>query len=186
MNAIKLANPITVAKGAFDLAGTAVRLAGTVVRVGTHVVFVVVGALDEIGRSVTTAEPGPPAPEADDRTDVAPGPTIVLAEPHAPEEPIIDVVGEALAAETAPADEEGAADLAFAHEPRGASRDEEHGEAELQRAEVDEIDEEVAAALEGDIEPEEHLTQPLLDPADVKAAAAELQTMTKAADPQHG
>ena len=74
----------------------------------------------------------------------------------------------------------------FAHEPRGASRDEEHGDAGLQRVEVEEIAEEAAAALEGDEEPEEHLTAPLLDPADTKALAAELQTMSRAADPDKG
>ena len=37
--------------------------------------------------------------------------------------------------------------------------------------------------LEGDVEPEEHLTQPLLDPADTKAVADDLRTMGRAADP---
>jgi hypothetical protein len=74
----------------------------------------------------------------------------------------------------------------MAHEPRGASRDEEHGDAPLQPAEVTEIAEEASAALEGDVEPEQHLTQPLLDPADAKAAAAELSTMSRAADPDKG
>ena len=70
-----------------------------------------------------------------------------------------------------------------AHEPRAASRDEEHGAAALQRAEVEEIAEEASAAQEGDVEPEEHLTEPLLDSADAKAMAAELATRSKAADP---
>jgi hypothetical protein len=74
----------------------------------------------------------------------------------------------------------------MAHEPHGASRDEEHGHATLQRAEVEEIAAETEAALIGDVEPEEHLTEPLVDPADAKALAAELETMSRAADPGKG
>jgi hypothetical protein len=81
--------------------------------------------------------PAKPAELADD------GPQIVLREPAPPELPPIDVVGQALAAE---ADEPHAG---RAGEPRGASRDEEHGEAALQRAEADEIAEETAEALPG-------------------------------------
>jgi len=114
------------------------------------------------------------------------GPMVVPAEPHASEEPVIDVVGEALAAEVAAERGEGPDGTGLAHEPRGASRDEEHGEAGLQRAEVDEITEEAAAALEGDVEPEAHPSEPLLDPADAKAMAAEMQTMSKAADLDKG
>ena len=36
MNLLKAANPITVTKGAFGLAGTAVGLAGTVARGAVH------------------------------------------------------------------------------------------------------------------------------------------------------
>ena len=107
---------------------------------------------------------------------------IVPAEPHAPEEPPIDVVGEALAAEAAAEPGQGTDDTGLAQEPRGASRDEEHGDPALHRAEVDEITEEAAAALEGDVEPEEHLSEPLVDPADAEAMAAELQMMSKAAE----
>lgn len=66
------------------------------------------------------------------------------------------------------------------------SRDEEHGDAALQRAEVEEIAEEALTALEGDVEPEEHLIEPLVDSADAKVMAAELATMSKAADPDKG
>lgn len=72
------------------------------------------------------------------------GPQIVLREPAPPPEPPVDVVGQALAAE---AEEEPHAGRAG--EPRGASRDEEHGEAALQRAEADEIADETAEALPG-------------------------------------
>jgi ribonuclease E len=72
------------------------------------------------------------------------GPQIVLREPAPPELPPIDVVGQALAAEAAEEPHAGRAG-----EPRGASRDEEHGEAALQRAEADEIAEETAEALPG-------------------------------------
>ena len=51
--------------------------------------------------------------------------------------------------------------------------------------EVDDITEEAAAALEGDVEPR-RTSEPLLDPADAKAMAAEMQTMSKAADPDKG
>ena len=96
------------------------------------------------------------------------------------------MVGEALAAEAAAERGEGPDGAGLAHEPRGASRNEEHGDAALQRAEVEEIAEEAAAALEGDVEPEQHLTEPLLDSADAKAVAAELATMSKAADTDKG
>jgi hypothetical protein len=56
----------------------------------------------------------------------------------------------------------------------------------LQRAELDEIADEVTATLEGDVEPEEHLTEPLVDPATAKALAAEMRTMTRAADSNKG
>jgi hypothetical protein len=207
MNLLKLANPITVTKGAFGLAGTAVGLVDTMRRETAHLV---VSGLRELGK--LGEEPTGPSDSSErsegvsaDRADVtgpttaaaaaaavtgvegAPkGPDIVPVEPHAPAEPPIDVVGQALAAEAALEDGQGPDGAGMAHEPRGASRDEEHGEAALQRAEVDEIDEEVTAVLEGDVEPEEHLTEPLLDPADAKALAAEMQTMAQAADPHKG
>jgi hypothetical protein len=228
MNPLKAANPITVTKGAFGLAGTAVGLAGTATREAVHApVGMTRGAIHLAGAAAGLAgtvaretvhalwadhgdEPpahlrgagaagmtddpniaGPmtAAAAATAVTDVAgapAGPTIVPVEPHAPEEPPVDVVGEALAAEAATERGEGPDGAGLAHEPRGASRTEEHGAAALQRAEVEEIAEEAAAALKGDVEPEQHLTEPLLDSADAKAVAAELATMSKAADIDKG
>jgi len=177
MNPIKAANPINVTKGAFGLAGSAVGLAGTVVRATTHLMLSV---LDELGQDTGTASKS----SVDDAH--IPGPTVAPTEPHAPEEPPVDVVGEALAAEATAERGEGSAGAGMAHEPRGASRDEEHGDAGLQRAEVDEISEEATAALEGDVEPEPHLSEPLLDPGDAEAMASELQMMSRAADPDKG
>ncbi|RYU11638.1 hypothetical protein ETU37_13870 [Nocardioides iriomotensis] len=82
-----------------------------------------------------------------------PEPAVVRAEPHVPDEAPVDVVGEALAREAAAERGEGPQGAGMAHEPRGASRREEHGDAALQRAEREEIAEETAAALEGDVEP---------------------------------
>ena len=203
MNPIKMANPVTVTKGALGVASSAVAVAGTVVRTTADVVASVLDQLGEADESGAGAarkasagavgsvhddrsSPGPTIAAAD--TDVAgapPGPTVVPAEPHAPPEPPIDVVGEALAAEAA-AERGPGFGAGLAHEPRGASRAEEHGEAALQRAEVEEITEEAAAALEGEAEPETHLSEPLLDPAEAEAMAAELQTMSRAADPDKG
>lgn len=189
MNLLKLANPVTVTKGAFGLAGTAVGLAETITRETAHVVLWSLHQLREAAEQGTGTEPTTaPAVTATDTggtvvEDVPPGPTVAPVEPHAPAEPPVDVVGEALAAEAARDEGQGPEGAGLAHEPRGASREEEHGDTGLQRAEVEEIAEEAAAALEGDVEPEEHLTAPLLDPADTKAVAAELQTMSRAADP---
>jgi hypothetical protein len=136
----------------------------------------------------------PPADEAADEAadevaaepeDAVPGPDIVPVEPHAPEEPPVDVVGQALAAEA----DEGTEGVGLAHEPRGASRREEHGDVSLEPAEAEGIAEEVAAALEGEPETQEppaHLTEPLIDPAEAKALAAEMETMRKAAEPEKG
>jgi hypothetical protein len=187
MNPIKMPNPVTVTKGALGVASTAVGVAGTVVRTTADVLQSVLDQVGEAGEPGTSAGRQGSAGAAG--TDVAggpPGPTVVPAEPHAPEGPPIDVVGEALAAEAAAERGQGHVGAGLAHEPRGASRDEEHGEVALQRAEVDEITEEAAAALEGDVEPQAHLSEPLLDPAEAEAMAAELQTMGKAADPDKG
>jgi hypothetical protein len=205
MNPIKMANPVTVTKGALGVAGTAVGVAGAVVRTTADVVASVLdqlgpadasgtgadrtGSAGAVGSGNDRAGAGPTtAAAAAAATEVAgapPGPTVVPAEPHAPQEPPIDVVGEALAAEAA-AERGQAFGAGLAHEPRGASRAEEHGEAALQRAEVEEITEEAAAALAGEAEPETHLSEPLLDPAEAEAMAAELQTMSRAADPDKG
>jgi hypothetical protein len=228
MNPLKAANPITVTKGAFGLAGAAVAVAATVAREAIHTpVGATKSAIHLAGAAVGLA--GPVARETahilwtdpadaheaqqqgdgsadvtDDHALAVPttaaatsaavsdvagaptGPTVVPVEPHAPIGPPIDVVGEALAAERAAEPREGPDGGGIAHEPRGASRDEEHGDAALQRAEVDEIAQEATAALEGDVEPEARLTEPLLDPADAKAVAAELATMSKAAKTNKG
>jgi hypothetical protein len=201
MNPLEAANPIAVTKRVVGLAGTAVGLAGTAAREAVHApVGVTRGAIHVAGAAAglagTVARETAHALRADrgdehlahrQAADVdRAGPTIVAAEPRAPEGPPVDVVGDALAAEAAAERGHGPEGAGMAHEPRAGSRDEEHGDAALQRAEVDEIAAEVSAALEGDVDPGEHLTQPLLDSADTKAAAAELATMSKAADPDKG
>jgi hypothetical protein len=175
MHPLKLANPVTVLKGGVGLAGTAIGIAGTVTRRILQTALAGLDRLEEAGRRNARSEPAEPTSPAFS------GP--VPAEPPVPDRPPVDVVGETLAAEAAAERGDAPDGEDLAHEPRGASRDEEHGDAGLQRAEADEIAEETAAALEGDVEPEEHLTQPLLDPADTKAAAGELRTMGRAADP---
>lgn len=181
MTPIKLANPIYVTKGAFGLAGTAVGVAGTVARGTVRLALAGLHELTDPDAPDPTAEHAAPTREA-----AAPGPTVVVAEPRPPEGPVIDVVGQALATEAELGEGQTSDGAGMAHEPRGASRDEEHGDAALQRAEVDEIDDEVAAAVEGDIDAEEHLTEPLLDPATVKALASDARTMSRAADPEKG
>ena len=208
MNPLKAANPITVTKGAFGLAGSAVGLAGTVARGAVHapvdltrgaihVAGAAAGLAGDVARETAHAlwtdqgdehvahRQGAGSTNVTDDPDIA-GPTVVPVEPHAPEEPPVDVVGAALTAEAADERGEGPDGAGIAHEPHAASRDEEHGAATLQRATVDEIAEEAAAALEGDVEPEEQLTAPLLDSADAKAVAAEQATMSKAADTDKG
>jgi len=185
MNPLKAANPITVTKGAVGLAGTVARGAVHAPVDLTRGAFHLAGLAGGVARETAHALWTDPEVE-----HVAPrpseGPTVVLAEPHAPEEPPIDVVGAALEAEAAAERGEGPGGAGMAHEPHAASRDEGHGAAALQRATIDEIAEETEAALEGDVEPEEHLTAPLLDSSDAKAVAAELRTMSKAADPDKG
>lgn len=190
--------PVGITRGAIHLAGAAAGLGGTVARETAHVLWTDQGdehvAHTRGAGSADTDDPniaGPTtaAAAAAAVSDVAgapPGPTVVPVEPHAPEEPRVDVVGDALAAEAAAERGEGPEDVGMAHEPHGASRDEEHGDAALQRAEVEEIAEEVLAALEGDVEPEEHLTEPVLDSAEATAVAAELEMRSKAADPHKG
>jgi hypothetical protein len=174
-----IVNPIALTKGAVGLAGTAVGLVDTVARHGTHLVLSGLHRFMPGDESDERQTDSPPTEEA----RAPKGPTVAPVEPHTPEDPPIDVVGQALAAEAALGDHESPAGAGFAHEPRGASRDEEHGDAPLQRAEVEGIADEVTAALDGEPEPQEHLTQPLLDPADAKALAAEMRTASRAADP---
>ena len=112
-------------------------------------------------------------------------PQVVLAEPAPPVEPPIDVVGQALAAEAQ--DTTGAG---RATEPRGASRDEEHGNAGLQSAETAEILAEIAEASELDLDVVTPAgttgTEPLLDPSVAKAVRSEQETLHKASDPDKG
>jgi hypothetical protein len=197
MNALDVVNPVAVTKRVAGLAGTAVGLTGTVAREAVHapvgvargairVAGAAAGLAGTVARETAHALRSEPGAGAVGDVTVPPGPAVVPAEPHVPDAPPVDVVGEALAGEAAVERREGRQGAGMAHEPRGASRDEEHGDAALQRAEVEEIAEETSAALEGDVEPEQHLTQPLLDPADAKAAATELTMMSKAADPDKG
>jgi hypothetical protein len=186
MNAFEMANPVEVTKRVAGLAGTAVGVTGTVAREAVHVpVGVAKGAIQVAGAAAGLAGTVVRETAHAFRTG-ADADAVVQAEPHVADEPPVDVVGEALAREAAAERGDGPPGAGMAHEPRGASRDEEHGDAALQRAEVEELAEEAAAALEGDVEPEEHLKRPLLDPADVKAAAADLTTMSRAADPDKG
>jgi hypothetical protein len=206
MNLLKLANPIAVTKGAFGVAGTAVGLVDTMARGTAHLGLRVLQRLGDSGEQSAEAQPfdgtdttdlvtptraAAPDPAPDPAVaDVelrSTGPAPVPVEPHPPVEPPIDVVGQALAAEAALGDGEIPDGVGLAHEPRGASRDEEHGDAPLQRAEAEGIDDEVTAALEGDFEPEEEdVSGPLLDPGDVKAVAADMRTSARAADPRKG
>jgi hypothetical protein len=126
-------------------------------------------------------------------------PQVVLREPGPPPEPPIDVVGEALAAEDQEPEYGG-----HATEPKATTRDEEHGEAALQRAEAEEIAEEVAEAFpagevgietpvgttgadvghnpdtaEADLQ--QPGTPPLVDDPTVKAVASESKTGRTAA-----
>jgi hypothetical protein len=200
MKLLRLVNPIAVAEGAFGLAGSAVGLVQAVAGQTGHVVLSSLRRLGMRGEQhagtaqtdyAAATDPMAPATSATDDTwmiDVegaTKGPTIVPVEPHAPEAPPVDVVGEALAAEAALGDHENPDGAGFAHEPRGSSRDEEHEDIPIQRAEADGIADEVSAALEGDAEQEEHLSEPVLDPAQAKAVAAELRTMSRAADPHN-
>jgi hypothetical protein len=126
-------------------------------------------------------------------------PQVVLREPGPPPEPPIDVVGAALAAEA-----EEPAYGGHATEPKATTRDEEHGDAALQRAEAEEIAEETAEAFpagevgietpvgttgadvgrnpdtaEADLQ--QPGTAPLVDDATVKAVKSEAKTGRKAA-----
>ena len=183
MNPLKLANPVVVLKGAVGLAGTALGIAGTVTRGTLQIALTCLDRLDESRRQDAHTAPSPPSAPAPGPAQAVPVVPVVPTEPSVPDGPPVDVVGETLAAEAAAERGDAPDGVGLAHEPRGASRDEEHGEAALQRAEVDEIADETAAVLEGDVEPEEHLTQPLLDPADTQAVADGLRTMGRAADP---
>jgi hypothetical protein len=198
----KLVNPIEVTKEAFGLAGSAVGLAEVLAGRTTRVVVSSLHRLNnrgepslaneqmDRGATPATGLAGESMAMTDatvpDAEGSAQGPRIISVEPHASDEPPIDVVGQALAAEAALGNRESPEGSGVAHEPRGASRDEEHGHAPWQPAERDAIDEEVSAAFDGDLEPAEHLAQPVLDPSEAKALITEMQTMRRAADRHKG
>jgi hypothetical protein len=208
MKLLKMADPVAVTKSAVGLAGSTVGLAGsgvglagTVARDTAHIALSGLhlhggtggqrARTGQTGADAASDLTGPPANTAADiaGTDAAEAssePTIVPVESHAPDEPPVDVVGQPLAAEAALGDREIPEGAGLAHEPRGASRDEEHADAAMQRAEVDGIAEEVTAALEGDAEPEEHLTEPLPAPGEAKARAAEMRTRDASGGPAPG
>ena len=184
--------PVGMTRAAIHGAGAAAGLAGSVARETVHVLGTDHGD-ERVAHQQETSEGVPDdeiagpttgaaaAAAVSDAAGAPTGPTVVPVEPEPPEEPPVDVVGEALAAEAA-AERWGTPDRAdIAHEPHAASRDEEHGDAAPERATLDEIAEETSAALQGDVEPEEHLTEPLLGPADAKTVAAEMGTMSEAA-----
>ena len=137
--------------------------------------------------------------------EVTPG--VVLREPAPPPEPPVDIVEQVLAAEEQQG--EGGQVGGHATEPKAASRDEEHGDAALQRAEVDEIADEVAESSPAgsvDIETpvgttgadvgfnpdtaeadlQQPATPPLVDDATANAVASESETLGRAADPDKG
>jgi hypothetical protein len=140
------------------------------------------------------------AAEAVEESPAEVTPMPVMRDPAPPLEPPVDIVEQVLAAE---ADGE-EPHYGHATEPKAASRDEEHGDAALQRAEAEEIADEVAEAFPAgsvDIETpvgttgadvgfnpdtaeadlQQPGTAPLVDDATVKSVAAESETGRKAA-----
>jgi hypothetical protein len=180
MNPLKLVNPLTMITGAVGLTGTAVG-----------VVESVVGATARTARSgllrLTTLEH---SGLDDDQGHPEREPTNLPVEPRIPDEPPIHVVGEALAAEAARRDGQSLEGAGFAHEPTAVFRAEKHGGHSCSEQRGREIEDEAAAALEGDREDndeaEEHLTKPLLEPGAVKALVAETEMLSRAADPNKG
>lgn len=150
MKLVKMANPVAVTRAALGLGGEVIGVASSVAgSVARQTAQVVVDRLfPELPHEPDVAETAPLEDDLpDDDVSVAPGPTTVPVEPHAPEEPPVDVVGRALAAE-ARGDQAPTHGAGFAHEPRGASRDDERGEVPWQQAEADEVADEVDAGLE--------------------------------------
>jgi hypothetical protein len=135
MKLLTMMNPIAVTRGAFILAGSAVSLVDNVARETAHIVLSAahrVGATAEhdgenarreAGAEVDTTR-GPTTDAAThaagNEVEGAPrGPTTMPVEPHAPEEPPVDVVGQALAAEAALGDRESPDGAGLAHEAEG-------------------------------------------------------------------
>lgn len=159
---------------------------------------------------VSRPEPAPerasgPAPEPDPEPapepapEPVPEPRVVLREPAPPLEPPVDIVEQVLAAEAREPESTGGR----AGEPKGTSRQETHGETGLNRAEVEEIADEVAeASPQGSLDLETPVgttgadtarnpataeadlqqpgTEPIVDPSTTKAVAAEQETLRKA------
>jgi hypothetical protein len=143
-----MANPVVLSKAALGLGGDAVALAGGVTRQVTYLVLSLLPPLDQDPEN--HAAPVVRAPEdagAPPQREGGPGPSVVPVEPRIPEEPPIDVVGQALAAE-AESEYVAPGGGGFAHEPRGVSRQEEHGSTSWQQAEADEIADEIADEME--------------------------------------
>ena len=183
MSLVKHANPIALGRSAVGLGGAVVKGAAQAVGMTKGAIHLVSGART----APEVADEGVPesAQHSSDDGPRSAGPEVVLAEPHAPDEPPVDVVGMALAAEVAAERDGVPGGSAVAHEPRAASREEDHGAA-FERATVEEIVDESAAALEGDPEPELHLTEPLFDAADARSVRAEMAMMSKGAESDKG
>jgi hypothetical protein len=151
----RMVNPVVVTKRALGVAGWTVGVAVTVVGDTAHVVKTGLRLLGNSDQQGGAAGQTDWEAAAEPHVEGVPRePTVVPVEPHAPEEPPIDVVGQALAAEAELGTREIPEGAGLAHEPRGASRDEEHGDAPLRRAEAEGIAEEVTAALEDEAGPD--------------------------------
>jgi len=191
-------------------------LATTSVRTGVHTAEKVIGhgrdtapPAKKAAAKKAAADNGPAKKGAASKKAAAPAPRPVTAAdlplPNLPEEPPVDIVEQVIAAE-----ENGEPTRqGFATEPKGASRDETHGDAALQRAEVEELAEEtVEATAEGSVDIETPVgttgadvafnpdtaeadlqqpqTEPLLDPSLTKEIAKEAEIGAGDADVRKG
>jgi hypothetical protein len=168
------------------------------------------GALNRIGQDLRHRQPGEqPAQDVPQMREAGqeagPAEELLITPPQ---EPPVDVVEQALAAEA-----EGAEPHARATEPSASSRDEEHGDADLQRAELEEWADEIVEGLAadtpaGDIDVETPVgttgadvgynpdtaeadlqqpeTEPLMDPSLTKSIKSESETLSRASDPDKG
>jgi ribonuclease E len=208
---------VSAAKHPVSTAGHVAGHAKTVATTGTTVAARLVPHPGKKGEAPSPAAPAE-APEkspvadeptrssapADEKVEVVEGPVevtpeVVLKEPAPPQEPPVDIVEQVLAAEDQEPKYGG-----HATEPKATTRDEEHGEAGLQRAEAEEIAEEIAEAFpagavgietpvgttgadvghnpdtaEADLQ--QPGTEPLVGDATVKAVASELEVAQAAA-----
>jgi hypothetical protein len=175
------------------------------------------GALNRLGQDLRHRRQGAPVvpsqdPQATAESDVPAAPAApedqeLLVTP--PQEPPVDVVGQALASEAAGAQEGNGR----ATEPSASSRDEGHGDAGLQRAELEEWADEIVEGLNqdspaGDVDVatpvgttgadvgfnpdtaeadlQQPGTEPLLDPSLTKSVKSEADTLGRASDPDKG